>query len=1334
MIKQLQFCVLFLSLFAFSFLSYSQNIKDIDNDGVLNSIDVDDDNDGILDIIECPAVSGAASPKSDAITWSKNEYDMFVIGNNTNGLGYQESGFQQEVYDKGQALTVLNGLSEYSFPLTSSTPGSGGASVGTFANGVLSFEDNYAHRSWDIDQFRTTTSGGFVSGNVGTGVYIYPEVGNQTGDYYTVNINFSEPVASFSFDMVDIYDTNSDSATVNYEVYADDELVAYFSDTYFGNDATGNIDIFDADGVLKGSLRAGQNIENTIGFVTENLVSKVSVRHIVIAGGLATSTHDPHGFDTFAYSFLCGSQIDLDDDNDGIPDNIEAQTTIGYIAPSGTVNTTGAYPGLWNNYGTGIIPVNTDGTDLPDYLDLDSDNDGIPDIQENGMANTISNNDTDTDGLDNTFEGSNTNDYYDVNDEINEPTDLSVLPDTDGDLFNGGDLDYRDNVDVYLENATLDFDGVDDYLDTNPFITNWTNGTIMSWVKIEYNSEGSLPNLYSIAGQENMRLYITRGRTPSFYVLTQDQITASSNYPSNNIQVQPDPLLDVKLENHLWYHIAGVFNSEDKTVKLYLNGELVGTTTDTKLDSELLTENYNGTPHIYSQREFTIGRYPTNTSVAGFGHFNGDIDEVRIFDAALSDEQIQQMVYQEIKNNSGVLRGTIIPKDIEDLNTSSKVSWNNLKGYYPMSNINNSATSDYSSNENNLKLHNITSLQEQTAPMPYVSNANGAWTEESTWLHGDVWDIEDVASNKDWSIVHVKNNVNATHELKNIGLFVDANKTLEIKNNNQVANSWYLELDGIIDLQNDSQLIQTENSDLVTSSEGKILRRQEGASSYYWYNYWSSPVGVTGVSAFIDNNSEHNGNNTAFSLSMLKDSDGDNMTFTSANHQINKLSTRWMYTYENGVTYYDWGTVTPSTNINPGVGYIHKGTGVEQQYIFEGKPNNGTIKISVADAGGSGSVPAVSKTEYLLGNPYASAIDIHKFLDDNEAVLDGSIQLWQQWSGISHVTTEYEGGYAQVNKTGAVRAYQFVGAEGLNNGSQDGTKTPTKYVPVGQSFMAEIKNTGSVEFNNGQRVFIKEADADGSLNNGSVFFRETNETNSADVISYGPTMRKLRLEFKALDGQATRRELLLGFSNITTDAYDYGYEARNTDSNHDDLNLLLDGEYMTIQSYAEITADKVVPLALKTSGNNSYSIKLTALDNIEESQEIYLKDNLTDIYFNLRQDVAYTFTSEAGQFNERFEIVFEENQRLSTEEVIANNNSVIYYNNNSDLLYVKGLNAEVSNLSLMNMLGQTVYKKTNLSNNVLENGMPISQLATGIYVVSIKTKDNQILDKKIIIE
>ena len=220
---------------------------------------------------------------------------------------------------------------------------------------------------------------------------------------------------------------------------------------------------------------------------------------------------------------------------------------------------------------------------------------------------------------------------------------------------------------------------------------------MMAWVKIE-GDNNALPNLFSIAGQENIRLYISNGRVPNFIVLTQDQVTASSNYPSNNFTASPDPLLNLKIESDVWYHIAGVFDASTNSVKLYVNGELVGEKVDPLLNSVLLTKNFNGSNHIYSGREFTIGRYPTNTSAAGFGHLDGNIDEVRVFKEALTSDQLQSMVYQEIENNAGTIRGTVIDKDIIDFTSRATVPWAALEAYYPMTNIVNGVTYDESNN------------------------------------------------------------------------------------------------------------------------------------------------------------------------------------------------------------------------------------------------------------------------------------------------------------------------------------------------------------------------------------------------------------------------------------------------------------------------------------------------------------------------------------------------------------------------------------------------------------------------------------------------------------
>ena len=112
--------------------------------------------------------------------------------------------------------------------------------------------------------------------------------------------------------------------------------------------------------------------------------------------------------------------LDIDADNDGIPDNIEGQSTAGYLLP-GITDTDG--DGLVDTYdnivgfgGSGIFVYDHDADGTPDYRDLDTDADGQPDIIEgndfnlNGISDdnvTLTGLDTDGDGLDNRFDSLN---------------------------------------------------------------------------------------------------------------------------------------------------------------------------------------------------------------------------------------------------------------------------------------------------------------------------------------------------------------------------------------------------------------------------------------------------------------------------------------------------------------------------------------------------------------------------------------------------------------------------------------------------------------------------------------------------------------------------------------------------------------------------------------------------------------------------------------------------------------------------------------------------------------------------------------------------------------
>ncbi|MDO7171062.1 LamG-like jellyroll fold domain-containing protein [Mariniflexile sp. AS56] len=1086
-------------------------------------------------------------------------------------------------------------------------------------------------------------------------------------------------------------DTDGDGVFDRLDIDADNDGIL---DIVEGGLTRAQINLFDTnnDGVIDDTFSFGPN-----GLIDDLEISSES----------GTVDYDGNGSqDDFANS---DSDIyydfqDIDADNDGIPDNVEAQPSIGYILPNISVNILG----LSISYPNGITVVDTDGDGIPDYIDTDSDNDGKPDIQENGMANSSSAADMDKDGLNNAFETNGINDViWDVNEDIEDPTNLIILPDIDGDLLSGGDLDYRDVFDGNPPAlSTIDFDGVDDYIDSSLNISNFDEVTVMAWVKLDsgFSKDGYIVNFGNL----------------SIIALDRKQVKVTVNDSEVYIPHSHE------LEKDVWAHLTLVFNNAaaSEKLKVYFNGELVVTNNDACLASPLYA----------STNKFTIGAKASNHTKL----FKGDIDEVRVFNMALTDDQLQKIIHQEIQEDAGNVSGAVIPKRIVDANSTSTIPWTTLKAYYPMTSILSSTTSDFSGNGHTANLHNITTVLEQTAPMPYTTKADGPMDVANTWVHGGKWNLE-ALSNTGSAIIKVNNNVTTNSTLKTLGLVIAPSKKITVQGDNLISNDWYFELNGTLDLLNDSQLVQGMQSDLVTSATGKVLRRQEGTSSVYRYNYWSSPIGEVGVIGLSNNNASiNNVNNSTFKLNTIKDEVGMNMPFTSSYNQAVKISTYWLYTFKKGLTYWDWVSLSPNAPLTPGLGYTQKGTGnagLEQQYIFEGKPNNGTILVDVIDRGGPGSVTSVSKTQYLLGNPYPSALDIHKFIDDNNGVISGTLQLWQQWGGNSHYLSEYEGGYAQVNKLGSCRAYQFVGLEGANTGDQNGTVAPSRFLPVGQGFVTEVVADGTVVFNNSQRIFVREADADGGYENGSSFFKSSDSKakSTATAKKSNTDMQKMRLEFNSVVGPKTRRELLLGFSETTTDGYDYGYEALTGENSNNDFTLNLDGDNMNMQAYAPITSDKVVSLNFRSSGNNTFEIKATEFDNVDKNQAIYLRDNTTGEYFDLTTSKAYRFTSAQGKFNQRFEIVFQSKQQtLSAEEATFTEN-FIYFQNTTNTLYGKKLNTTIDKLAIVNMRGQTVLEFNNVSQESLSNGLKLSNISAGAYVAWFKAEAGQVITKKIIV-
>ncbi|MBB1489805.1 hypothetical protein H4O21_24680, partial [Oceanospirillum sp. D5] len=120
-----------------------------------------------------------------------------------------------------------------------------------------------------------------------------------------------------------------------------------------------------------------------------------------------------------------------------------------------------------------------------------------------------------------------------------------------------------------------------------------------------------------------------------------------------------------------------------------------------------------------------------------------------------------------------------------------------------------------------------------------------------------------------------------------------------------------------------------------------------------------------------------------------------------------------------------------------------------------------------------------------------------------------------------------------------------------------------------------------------------------------------------------------------------------------------------------------------------------------SSGDHGFEIEISDMENMPEDQEIYLRDNLTGDYFDLRNGQPYSFISAQGMFNDRLEIVFQsESTTLGTDEATAKENYV-YYDRDENRLYAKQLNGDVTRFTLYNIRGQSIMELQDVDGTAL---------------------------------
>jgi prepilin-type N-terminal cleavage/methylation domain-containing protein len=164
--------------------------------------------------------------------------------------------------------------------------------------------------------------------------------------------------------------------------------------------------------------------------------------------------------------------------------------------------------------------------------------------------------------------------------------------------------------------GSLSFDGVNDYVDAglSPSVRT-SNLTYEVWIK------------FSVSQSSRTIMGIYADGIGGALIGIHDNFPNRIKFHTNSIGSGNGVIGTNQLNNNIWTHVVGTYDSSGlRTMKLYVNS--------------LLNTTLNGptTPNYPSDRNLNIGRW----TGGGTQYFNGNIASTKIYNRALTQDEIQQ--------------------------------------------------------------------------------------------------------------------------------------------------------------------------------------------------------------------------------------------------------------------------------------------------------------------------------------------------------------------------------------------------------------------------------------------------------------------------------------------------------------------------------------------------------------------------------------------------------------------------------------------------------------------------------------------------------------------
>ncbi len=435
-----------------------------------------------------------------------------------------------------------------------------------------------------------------------------------------------------------------------------------------------------------------------------------------------------------------------------------------------------------------------------------------------------------------------------------------------------------------------------------------------------------------------------------------------------------------------------------------------------------------------------------------------------------------------------------------------------------------------------------------------------------------------------------------------------------------------------VTIENGGNFIQRDGSTLSNTGNFNVLKT--GASAQNKYAFWSSPVLSQNLSNIYG----------ATAPAFITEYD------TSTDYFVNVSSTI-------AVAGKAYSIKTPSANAS---------------LTFSGTPVNGNQTFTLSAAGNGFN---------LIGNPYASNLDLNAFYTANSGKISNTFYFWDNTS--NSVTTQ--SGSTTTN----------VGYATYNPASQTWVPAPNiSAVPAG--------NTASI----GQGFIVKATNAsDTSLN----------FTNAMRIGSQGAYFNKSvanvtegKFWLQLSSSYNTQNTFAVAYLSQASHAYDQ-YDSKAIASGSDAFYTLADAEKLIIQGKGNFDINDVIPVGAKHFEGGNFVISMIKKEGLfNNGQPVYLHDKIMNIYTNL-QNNSYHFTASTGEVSNRFEIVYKDQNVLSVNDNSKREAFKVYRNGEE---FVVRNDKNIQSVEVYDAAGRIILK---LNNNKTTVNFRLS--INGIYVI-----------------